>query len=101
VIWDRFPKFVLGFVGASLVFSFLVPGAEANAAKGLLGGLRNWWFALAFTSIGLETRFTDLFGMEGGRPFLTFVLAQGINLIWTLILAYIIFGGLLFDAPAL
>ncbi|GGE70610.1 putative integral membrane protein (TIGR00698 family) [Pedobacter psychrotolerans] len=25
IVWERFPKFVLGFVGASLVFSFLLP----------------------------------------------------------------------------
>jgi uncharacterized membrane protein YadS len=101
VIWERFPKFVLGFMGASLFFSFLVDPAIVRETKSLIGGLRTWWFALAFTSIGLETRFTDLLSMEGGRPFSMFLVAQGFNLLWTLILAYLIFGGVLFPIPVL
>jgi uncharacterized membrane protein YadS len=99
VIWERFPKFVLGFVAASLVFSFLIDSATVSGTKSLIGGLRTWWFALAFTSIGLETRFDDLVSMEGGRPAIAFIAAQGVNLIWTLLLAYLIFGGVLFPAP--
>jgi len=67
--------------------------------KGTLGGLRTIWFALAFTSIGLETRFVELAQMGGGRPAAAFLIAQGFNIIWTLILAYLIFGGILFAAP--
>jgi uncharacterized membrane protein YadS len=101
VIWDRFPKFVLGFIVASLVFSFLLDSAAVASNKSLIGGLRTWWFALAFTAIGLETRFTDLWSMEGGRPFLAFVGAQGANLIWTLLVAYLVFGGYFFATPAI
>ncbi len=101
VIWERFPKFVLGFTVSSLIFSFLLDPAIVKSTKPLIGGLRTWWFALAFTSIGLETRFKDLVAMEGGRPFAAFVAAQGVNLIWTLLLAYLIFGGVLFPAPSL
>lgn len=101
VIWERFPKFVIGFVAASLVFSFLIEPGLVKETRGLLSGLRTWWFALAFASIGLETRFRDLWGMESGRPAVAFVAAQGINLIWTLILAYLIFGGVIFPVPVL
>ena len=101
VIWERFPKFVLGFVVASLVFSFLVDEATVNATKGTLAGLRVIWFGLAFTCIGLETRFTELVSMEGGRPAAAFLLAQAANVIWTLILAYLLFGGILFSVPVL
>jgi uncharacterized membrane protein YadS len=100
VIWERFPKFVLGFVAASLIFSFLIDPATVKSTKSLISGLRTWWFALAFTSIGLETRFRDLVSMEGGRPMIAFIAAQGVNLVWTLLLAYLIFGGALFPAPA-
>lgn len=101
VIWDRFPKFVLGFVAASLVFSFVLDPDAVKSSKPLISGLRTWWFALAFTAIGLETRFTDLLSMEGGRPFVAFVGAQAANLVWTLLLAYLIFGGYFFATPAL
>jgi uncharacterized membrane protein YadS len=101
VIWHRFPKFVLGFVAASLVFSFFVDAATVTQSRGFISGIRTWWFALAFTSIGLETRFGELFRMEGGRPALAFVTAQAANVLWTLILAWLIFGGILFEAPAI
>ena len=99
VIWERFPKFVLGFLIASFVFSFLLDGGSVGATKGLFGALRTVWFALAFTCIGLETRFVDLVSMEGGRPAAAFLLAQGVNVVWTLILAYLLFGGVLFAVP--
>jgi hypothetical protein len=98
-IWFRFPKFVLGFMIASVVFSFFLPTATVNAVKGPLTALRTLWFALAFTSIGLETRFADLLELGGGKPAVAFVVAQGVNIIWTLILAYLIFGGILFAVP--
>jgi len=99
VIWERFPKFVLGFIVASLLFSFVLPLDTVNDTKKALTELRTWWFALAFVSIGLETRFLDMMKMEGGRPALAFILAQSFNVIWTLILAYLIFGGVIFPVP--
>lgn len=99
VIWERFPKFVLGFLIASIVFSFLLHIDTVSATKGVFGGLRTWWFALAFASIGLETKFGDMVKMEGGRPAAAFIGAQAINVVWTLILAYLIFGGVIFSVP--
>lgn len=100
-IWDRFPKFVLGFMISSILFSFVLAPATVGAVKGTLGGLRTWWFALAFTCIGLETRFGELATLGGGKPALAFLIAQGVNIIWTLILAYLIFGGVFFAPPPL
>ncbi|HYL82322.1 MAG TPA: hypothetical protein VEU07_16010, partial [Candidatus Acidoferrum sp.] len=62
---------------------------------------RTFWFALAFTCIGLETKFTQLAKMEGGRPAVAFLGAQAFNVIWTLILAYLLVGGVLFPAPVI
>lgn len=101
VIWSRFPKFVLGFVGASLFFSFALDAATSASVKPVITTLRNVWFSLAFVSIGLETRFTDLLQMEEGRPFWSFLGAQAFNAAWTLLLAWLIFGGVLFRVPTL
>ncbi|NWF92894.1 MAG: putative sulfate exporter family transporter [Syntrophaceae bacterium] len=101
VIWERFPKFVLGFLFASFLFSFFLDPSLVKETKALLGGLRTVWFALAFVSIGLETRFTELFGMGKGRPAVTFVGAQVFNILWTLVLAYLLFGGFIFPLPAI
>ncbi len=99
VIWERFPKFVLGFLIASFLFSFILDPGLVKETKGILSGLRTVWFALAFTSIGLETRFGELFRMGGGRPAIAFISAQAFNIIWTLILAYLLFGGFIFPEP--
>ncbi|THU40279.1 putative sulfate exporter family transporter [Niastella caeni] len=101
VVWERFPKFVLGFVAASLVFSFLIPAATIKNANGVLGALRTVWFALAFVAIGLEARFADLVKNEGGRPALAFIAAQFFNIIWTLLWAYLLFSGILLPLPDL
>ena len=61
--------------------------------------MRTVWFALAFTSIGLETRFKELVGMQGGRLAAAFIIAQAYNVISTLILAYLLFGGIIFPVP--
>jgi len=99
VVWERFPKFVLGFIGASLLFSFFIPLPVTKNIAGILNGLRTIWFALAFVAIGLEARFTDLVKIEGGRPAIAFVGAQLFNIVWTLVLAYVLFGGYLFPVP--
>lgn len=99
VIWERFPKFVLGFIAASILFSFILHIDTVGATKSVLSGLTKWWFALAFVSIGLETRFTELASLEGGRPAAAFIIAQALNVVWTLILAYLLFGGILFAVP--
>ncbi len=101
VIWERFPKFVLGFLVASIVFSFFLSTGTVKAVGGTLSGLRTLWFALAFVCIGLETKFTELATMEGGRPAAAFLLAQAFNVFWTLVLAYILFGGYIFPAPVI
>jgi len=99
LIWERFPKFVLGFIAASLIFSFLIPAATGKQVSGMLNSLRTVWFALAFVSIGLEAKFTDLFKVQQGRPAIAFIGAQLFNIIWTLIWAYLLFGGVLFPSP--
>ncbi|MFZ4560165.1 MAG: YeiH family protein [Saprospiraceae bacterium] len=99
LVWERFPKFVLGFIAASLVFSFLVPAATVAEVGGFLKSLQTMWFALAFVAIGLEARFSDLLKMQGGRPALAFVGAQMFNIAWTLLWAFLLFGGVLMAVP--
>ena len=102
-IWHRFPKFIVGFVGASLLFSFiLVPMLGSTAVeKDIIGAmtktLRGWLFCLAFVSIGLESNFRDLAGqIVGGKPIWLYIVGQSFNLVLTLLAAWLAFGGVLF-----
>ena len=92
MIWDRFPKFVLGFIMASLIFSFLLPTDIVSTLKTPLKNIQTFWFALAFTCIGLETRFADIFNKDSKRPAAVFLIAQVFNILVTLAVAWIIFG---------
>src|SRR6185503_8793769 len=51
IIWERFPKFVLGFLVASALYSFVLPQPMVDGTRSTLGELRTWWFALAFVCI--------------------------------------------------
>jgi len=97
-IWYRFPKFVLGFVAASIVFSILYAvlpaGPELVDAmiKGSTKTFRGWFFCLAFVSIGLETNFRELLPyFKGGKPLILYVCGQTLNLCLTLLMAWLMF----------
>jgi uncharacterized membrane protein YadS len=92
MIWDRFPKFVLGFILASLIFSFLIPMEVVSTLKTPLKNIQTFWFALAFTCIGLETRFADIFNKDSKRPAIVFLLAQAFNILLTLGVAWVVFS---------
>lgn len=92
VIWERFPKFVIGFIAASLIFSFLIAPETREEVKDSLKNLQGIWFALAFTSIGLETNFKDLFLNTSRKPLYAFLTAQFFNIIITLLIAFLLFG---------
>lgn len=101
-VWYRFPKFILGFVLASVIFSFiLMPALGSEQVSEILNvtkRFRGWFFCLAFTSIGLESNFKDLAGqLVGGKPIILYIIGQSFNIILTLFAAYLAFGGILFD----
>ncbi|HIM14750.1 MAG TPA: putative sulfate exporter family transporter [Acidobacteria bacterium] len=101
-IWRRYPKFILGFIAASVIFSFLLtPSLGDTRVAEILdvtSDFRGWFFCLAFVSIGLESRFRDLAAQtSGGRPIQLYLTGQTFNVVLTLIAAYLAFGGILFD----
>ncbi|MFO0916772.1 MAG: putative sulfate exporter family transporter [Planctomycetaceae bacterium] len=97
-IWRRFPRFILGFVGASLIFSALsltLPaGPELVDAMidGSTGTLRGWLFCLAFVSIGLETNFKELSPyLRGGKPLTLYLCGQALNVALSLLMSWLMF----------
>ncbi len=103
-IWYRFPKFVLGFMVASLVVSFIFEPALGNkAAKGIAKAAKNyrsWYFALCFVAIGLDTNFKELVTVGGGRPAIAYWISQAANAVWTLFISWILWSGTFFT-PAI
>ena len=81
-LWNKFPKFVLGFLFISLLATLgtldlkLYPQFAALATLGFtrpqiaaLGNLSRWVFLLTFAGVGLRTGFRDLL-KQGVKPFL-------------------------------
>ncbi|RZJ63180.1 MAG: putative sulfate exporter family transporter, partial [Flavobacterium sp.] len=99
IVWERFPKFVIGFIAASLIFSFLLSAETSKAVVPTLSGLRTVWFAMAFVSIGMEAKLSSLIKLQEGKPAVVFGVAQLFNIFWTLLWAYILFGGYILEVP--
>jgi len=102
-IWYRFPKFIVGFVAASLIFSFvLMPTMGEAAVSSILSltkGFRGWFFCLSFVCIGLETRFSDLMKVGGTKAASVYIIAQLVNIVLVYFLAWLFFGGIFFPSP--
>jgi uncharacterized membrane protein YadS len=100
-IMHRFPKFIPGFIRASLLFSVLLEVLSAGESRilveqGILRGfsveVRDWLFCLAFAGIGLSSNFAGLrHQMSDGKPLLLYVCGQMFNLWLTLLMAWLMF----------
>ena len=89
-IWNRFPKFVIGFLTVSIVMSILSANVapygamllvDQGARTGWSVPLRGWFFALAFVSIGLTHQLPRARQvLQGGKPVILYVCGQSFNL---------------------
>jgi len=101
VIWERFPKFVIGFVAASVIMTIIVKayGAETGSAFDAIKvdlikpikTLRTWTFVFTFLCIGLTTRFKELL-MFGWKPFWAFTVGVMVNVPLGFILSAYLFA---------
>ena len=63
-LWDRFPKFVLGFIGISALATM---GVFSTAQVADIANLSRWAFLFTFAGVGLRTNFVEL-KRQGWRP---------------------------------
>ena len=97
-IWRRFPKFVLGFLLASVLVTLVSRGYSYADYKKLvlpslvtpLQSLRIWAFTFTFLSIGLTTRIRD-FAAVGVRPFYAFTAGVVVNVVLGYVLSTHVF----------
>ena len=99
-IWDRFPKFVLGYGLTFLVFlglCLLIPELTENAkaAANEANGLRQMFFVLTFFTIGVVSNFKKLKEEGIGKLALVYLLCLFGFIIWIgLIISWIFFQGI-------
>ena len=99
IVWEKFPKFILGFVAASLVFSllqsggFFVPDARGKLVEpGVAKMFSTVFFSLAFVCIGLDTRLKEIISRENRNILWSFLTAQTFNIVVTFVIACLLFG---------
>ena len=99
VVWDKFPKFILGFIIASAVFSILqnqglltLNGSGKIIETSMAKTFSTFFFSLSFVCIGMETRLKDIVSRENRNILFSFLGAQIFNIIVTMFIAWLMFG---------
>ncbi|KUI37384.1 hypothetical protein AU195_24280 [Mycobacterium sp. IS-1496] len=90
--WERFPKFVLGFIAASIIGTLYLQWGGDKAAITTVNDLRTWFLIFAFVAIGLEFSLRGL-REAGWRPVAVFASATVVNIVAALGLALVLFSG--------
>jgi uncharacterized integral membrane protein (TIGR00698 family) len=79
-LWQKFPKFVLGFL---LISILATAGFFGKDQIGSLANLSRWAFLLTFAGVGLRTSFRDL-RKQGLRPFAVGAIGEVVIAVFTL-----------------
>src|SRR6201994_3306596 len=99
-IWERFPKFILGFVAVFAIALWLALGTTPEIAKALPGAaneanvFRVIFFILTFFSIGVLSDFRKLWQDGFGKLAAVYLVSLFGFVIWTgLLISWLFFGG--------
>ncbi|HKV25668.1 MAG TPA: putative sulfate exporter family transporter [Candidatus Acidoferrum sp.] len=79
-LWQKFPKFVLGFLLISVLATYQFFDKEQ---VGALANLSRWAFLLTFAGVGLRTNFRDM-RKQGLRPFVVGAIGEIVIAAFTL-----------------
>lgn len=99
IVWDKFPKFILGFVVTSAIFSILqtqdLLTLNANGKvmeTAMAKNFSTFFFSLSFVCIGMDTRLKDIVSRENRRILHSFLGTQLFNIVITGLIAWLLFG---------
>ena len=95
-LWQKFPKFVLGFLVLSVLFSILFAAMRESGAHAylvsktnILKNLSEWAFQLTFVGVGLRTSFRDMV-RTGISPLVVGVAAEAAVAAFTLGMVFLV-----------
>jgi uncharacterized integral membrane protein (TIGR00698 family) len=83
-LWEKFPKFVLGFI---LISALATAAVFSKPQLTSLANLSRWAFLLTFAGVGLRTNVREMW-KQGARPFLVGALGEIVIAFLTLGLVY-------------
>jgi len=95
-LWDKFPKFVLGYFLCSTVISIMLPliqgMPQADAVQRAVIDMNKWWFAIGFVGIGVGTNLKDLWsGAIGSGVIQGYIISNLLDIGIALGLSYLLF----------
>jgi uncharacterized membrane protein YadS len=79
-LWQKFPKFVLGFLLISVLATYHFFSKDQVTA---LANLSRWAFLLTFSGVGLRTNFREM-RKQGLRPFAVGAIGEVVIAVFTL-----------------
>lgn len=95
-VWERFPKFVIGFFLTSIIISLLelvLSDLKLTTLQARMKSFSSWWFTLGFTAIGLNINLWHLIATVSKSPMVPlYVVGQVIDLVLTFGAAQIAFN---------
>ena len=96
MLWDKFPKFTIGFLITSVILTGTMQRigdtAEGDALPSAISSLNKWWFAIAFVGIGLTTNIRKLWdGAIKSGIIQVYLITNAIDIFLALGLAYLLF----------
>lgn len=99
IVWEKFPKFILGFVVASAVFSILqtqelltLDAKSKIIETSMAKTFSTFFFSLSFVCIGMDTRLKEIVSRENRRLLFSFIGAQLFNIVVAMFAAWLMFG---------
>jgi uncharacterized integral membrane protein (TIGR00698 family) len=99
IVWEKFPKFILGFVLASALFSILqtndlltLNGSGKIIETSMAKNFSTFFFSLSFVCIGMDTRLKEVVSRENRNVLFSFLGTQLFNIVVTFFIAWLMFG---------
>jgi uncharacterized membrane protein YadS len=97
MLWDKFPKFTLGFIITSSILTGIMQGIggtlEEVALPSAIASMNRWWFAIAFVGIGITTNIKTVFQTAWKSGVIqVYLLANTVDVLLALGLSYLAYG---------
>jgi uncharacterized membrane protein YadS len=96
VLWQRFPKFVIGYIlsnAAMVALSGVFQPADTNRLRSFASAMEQYFFSIMFVVIGLQIRRRVIKSQfTGGKILLIYVAGQSLNMVLAYIAAGIGYG---------
>jgi uncharacterized membrane protein YadS len=92
MLWEKFPKFVLGFLITAGILTG-IPREHVELIKANSFVMSEWFAAISFVLIGMEIDLRKLRSqiMENKKIFILYILTQSVDLVSTAGIAYLMF----------